>query len=66
MNASFAAAEMAVWVPDDLPSLEAVASQPEKALATLDRQSLHMSGTVLAIALLSSLAATVLSVFGTI
>ena len=66
MNASFAAAEMAVWVPDDLPGLEAAASQPEKALATLDRQSLHMSGTVLTVAMLSSLAATVLSVFGTI
>ena len=65
MNASLAA-EMAVWVPDDLPGLEAVASQPEKALATLDRKSLRMIGAVLAVALLSSLAATVLSVFGTI
>lgn len=65
MNASLAA-EMAVWVPDDLPGLEAAAVQPEKAMATPDPQSLRMSGTVLAVALLSSLAATVLSVFGTI
>ncbi|HEX5683626.1 MAG TPA: hypothetical protein VFY73_06275 [Ideonella sp.] len=65
MNASLAA-EMAVWVPDDLPSPSPGADQPEQALATLDRQGLRMSGTVLAVALLSSLAATVLSVFGTI
>ncbi len=63
MNASLAA-EMAVWVPDDQPGPGAV--QPEQALAALDRQSLRMSGAVLAVALLSSLAATVLSVFGTI
>ncbi|WP_374566904.1 hypothetical protein [Ideonella sp.] len=58
------AAEMAVWVPDDLSGPGA--APPEQALATLDRQGLRMSGTVLAVALLSSLAATVLSVFGTI
>ena len=65
MNALLVA-EMAVWAPDDLGGTGPGAIQPEQALATLDRQGLRMSGTVLAVALLSSLAATVLSVFGTI
>ena len=54
--------EMAVWVPDDAPAAVA----PEQALATLDRQGVRMSGMVLAVALLSSAAAVVLSLFGTV
>lgn len=56
------AAEMAVWVPDDAP----VAVAPEQALAMLDRQGVRMCGTVLAVALLSTAAAVVLSLFGTV
>ena len=64
MNALLTA-EMAVWVPDDAPSLAATAPQPEPALAALDRQGLRLSGTVLAMAVLSALAAGVISLFGT-
>jgi hypothetical protein len=63
MNALLTA-EMAVWVPEDTPVLAASAPQPERALATLDRQGLQLSGTVLAIALLSTIAAAVMSLYG--
>jgi hypothetical protein len=66
MNALLTA-EMAVWVPEDAPGLAMPSpQQPERALAALDRQGLRLSGTVLAIALLSALAAGVVSLFGTI
>jgi hypothetical protein len=57
-------AEMAVWAPEDTPALAASAPQPERALAALDRQGLRLSGTVLAIGLLSTVAAAVVSLYG--
>lgn len=56
MNALLTA-EMAVWVPEDA----LMAAQPEQALAAADRQAARLGGVVLAVALLSALAATVIS-----
>lgn len=58
-------AEMAVWAPEDTLERAAPAPQPDNALAALDRQGLRLSGTVLAMAVLSALAAGVISLFGT-
>jgi hypothetical protein len=49
--------EMAVWAPDDVPD------QPEQALAAADRQAARLGGVVLGVALMSVLAATVMSMF---
>jgi hypothetical protein len=50
--------EMAVWAPDD-----AVPDQPEQALAAADWQAARLGGVVLAVALMSVVAATVMSMF---
>jgi len=50
--------EMAVWAPEDsLPEF------PEQALAAADRKAARLGGVVLAVALMSALAATVLSLY---
>jgi hypothetical protein len=64
MNALLTA-EMAVWAPEETPGWMAPAPEPDHALAALDREGLRLSGTVLAMALLSALAAGVISLFGT-
>lgn len=66
MNALLTA-EMAVWVPED--AVDPASSSPAPALAAVDAaalRSLRLSGTVLAISLLSALSAGVMSMFGTI
>ncbi|MEK8030150.1 hypothetical protein AACH06_04885 [Ideonella sp. DXS29W] len=65
MNA-FVTAEMAVWVPEDLPARAAPVPSPETALAALDLQGLRLSAMVVAVAMLSAVAAGVMSAFGTI
>ena len=59
-------AEMAVWVPEDAAGPAPAAPQHERALAALDRQGLRLSGIVLAVAVLSALAAGVMSAFATL
>jgi hypothetical protein len=50
--------EMAVWAPED-----ALSDPPEHALAAADHKAAKLGGIVLAVAVMSVLAATVLSLF---